>query len=113
MPVKDRLLVVYIAHPVSGNVEENLAAAKQWVAWAAGQGVSPVASYIPLCEVLDDADPANRELGMRCDFAVIERCDEVWLCGGYVSKGMRAEADHAERHGIPVRSIHSMTGASL
>jgi hypothetical protein len=44
----------------------------------------------------------NRVLGLRRNYAVIEKCDELWLVGPRVSSGMRAEADYAERCGVSV-----------
>jgi hypothetical protein len=43
-----------------------------------------------------------RDLGLACDFALIERCDELWLVGGRVSPGMALEAEHARKHGVTV-----------
>jgi hypothetical protein len=86
--------IVYIAHPLNAPTEEARAAnrenAAKWAAW------------IVLSGVLSED---HRELGLACDLALIERCAEVWLVGGRVSPGMRIEADHAHRKGIPVRSF--------
>jgi hypothetical protein len=97
---------VYIAHPLSAptkkGIEENRKNAVLWAAWAATErGVSPSCSWIVLTGVIEET-PANRELGLRCDLAQVERVDEVWLVGGRVSAGMRLEADHALSLSIPV-----------
>lgn len=101
--MSDEMRVVYIAHPVSGDVEANLASAAEWVRWAAVEmGVAPVAPYIEMCAAMDDDDPHEREVGMRADKAILARCDEVWLCGPLVSPGMRSEAMQALSKGIDV-----------
>lgn len=108
------LPVVYIAHPVSGDVEANLASAARWVRWAAVRmGVAPVAPYITFCAVLDDDDEADRALGMRCDLAILRKCDEVWLCGERVSEGMAGERDHAHANGIRVYRFTAMVAACV
>jgi hypothetical protein len=47
---------------------------------------------------------ANRDLGMMRNYAIIERCDELWLVGPRVSEGMVLEADYAKRKGLVVVS---------
>lgn len=99
--------LIYIAHPVSGDVAANLANAKQWLRWAHIEHpcCAPIAPWIPACEVFDDSDAQAREHGLLCDMAIIERCDELWLCGGIVSAGMRIEQEHAMRHRVIVRNL--------
>lgn len=98
---------VYIAHrlsaPTREGIEANRARASRWVAWAARQGVSPCATWIVLTGQWDET-PENRELGMACDFAEIESCHEIWICGQAEdlekSTGMQAEKAHAKLHGV-------------
>jgi predicted amidohydrolase len=104
--------VVYMAHPVSGDVEGNLAKARILVRQLEEKhpDVAIVASWITECEIWDDADPEQRAAGMRRDMAVVAKCDELWLVGPHVSSGMALEEDHANSLGIPVRD---MTGPQL
>jgi hypothetical protein len=89
--------VVYLAHPLSGDIERNRANAARWVAWATVvHRVAVVADWITLSGQLSEAE--GRELGLECDKALIERCDEIWLVGGRVSPGMLLELEHAKRH---------------
>lgn len=82
--------VVYIAHPYGGSADLR-ERAKRWFRWAAvHQRVSPVADWIIMTELLDET---NREFGLKCDVALVKRCDEVWLVGGRVSPGMKVESD--------------------
>ncbi len=94
---------VYIAHPLGAGSdrEANRARAARWVAWAGERSICPMASWIILSGEWAET-PGNRERGLAIDFAQIERCDEVWLCGPFVSKGMALEADYARQNGIPV-----------
>jgi hypothetical protein len=103
--------VVYIAHPLNAATDEereaNRANAARWCAWAAMvQRVAPVADWIVLSGVLSEEQ--GREQGLKIDCALLERCDEVWLCGGRVSPGMQVEADHARKAGIPVCDLTAM-----
>ncbi len=99
--------VVYIAHPLNAStrqgIEHNRTNAAQWAAWAAmTQNVSPVCDWIVLSGVLSEE---HRAVGLECDLALIERVDEVWLCGGRVSPGMAIERDHAKLLGKPIVSF--------
>ena len=98
------LRVVYLAHPVSGDVPGNLARARRWLAWAiaAHADVAPIAPWITQCEVQDDAHEKQRARGLRDDCAVVARCDELWLVGGRISAGMRLERVAAEDAGVLV-----------
>lgn len=100
--------VIYLASPLRADtpegVAENLARAKRWLAWVLQTftHVHPIAPWIPCVEVLDDQVAENRWRGMSANLAAIERCDAVWLVGGRVSDGMRAEAEHARAQGLAV-----------
>lgn len=100
------MLVVYMAHPVAGDVEGNLRRARQWVRWLEhNYPVAVVATWITECEIWDDGDPLQREAGMARNFAVIEKCDAVWLVGGRLSNGMAREREHALLFG---RQVHDL-----
>lgn len=97
--------IVYIAHqrasPTPEGRDDNREAAKDWLAWAAHQGVAPVASWIPLSERWTEEQ--GRSLGLTIDCELVRRCDELWLCGPVVSPGMQKEKETAELYGIPIR----------
>lgn len=95
--------LVYIAHPVSGDVPRNLMQGREFVQRAYMADVAPLAPWITGCEVLDDNDPVQREIGLLCDETTVTRCDEIWLCGPRVSEGMKRELAIAEAIGLTVR----------
>jgi hypothetical protein len=100
--LKKRL--VYVAHPLGDGEDRprNIVRASKWVAWAAEQGVAPTCTWIVLATQWDES---RRDEELAIDLALIERCDEVWLCGPRVSKGMNIEATHAKTKGIPVHVL--------
>lgn len=98
--------LVYIAHPLRGDLELNLRMAARWVRWAAVEkGVCPVAPYIAFCAALDDHSEEERKLGMELDLLILERCDELWLCGPHTSDGMKDEARRMRSLGRPVSDL--------
>lgn len=97
--------LVYIASPLSGDVEANLHFARQACLNAISQGVTPFAPHLLYPQMLDDNDPAQRELGMKMGDQMLSLCDELWMCGDIVSPGMAAERRRADELGIPVRTV--------
>lgn len=89
--------VCYLAHPVSGNIEANLLAAKEWYRFCviSFPKVAFVANWIVNAEIFDDNQPLQREAGLVACEAVIKRCDAMLMVGPRVSDGMRRESKHA------------------
>lgn len=105
-----RYRVVYLAHPVSGDVPANLARARLWLRWLyerLGSSVVLVAPWILDVEILPlrDAVLREREISLERCLATVQRCEAVMLIGGRVSAGMLAEARHAVRCGLRVLDL--------
>lgn len=60
-----------------------------------------VASWITLSGQWSET-PENRKLGLGCDLALLEHCQEIWLTGPEISKGMAIELDFAKAQGLRV-----------
>lgn len=98
--------VVFIAHAIRGDIEGNLEKVQKYIRQAVYEGDFPCCPWYAIVEALDDGDEEQRKAGIETNFMILERCDELWVCGDYSeSKGMRSEIDHAERHNIPVRYL--------
>lgn len=98
--------IVYIAHPISGDVAGNLQKIKE-IAREITLKYPDVVAFAPYwfdCHFLDDNIPEERQRGIRNDREFFERkvIDEVWLYGDRISKGMREEIKLAQRLGIIV-----------
>lgn len=105
--------LTYIASPLSGDVEQNLDFARQACRYAIAQGVTPFAPHLLYTQMLDDGDPAERELGIEMGNQMLELCQELWLCGDRISAGMEGERNTAEELGIPVRQISTQEVLSV
>ena len=97
--------LVYIASPYAGDVEQNVAFAKRACRHAISQGHTPIAVHLLYPQILDDSDPAEREIGLRLGHRVLESCDELWACGDRISSGMALEIAEAKSLDIPIRSV--------
>lgn len=112
--------LIYVAHPLTPLPEEvaehaaqkrmilqdayvtlrrmNLERAARWVAWIAEFGHVPVATWITLASVWDES---KRDAGLANDFELLARCDEMWLVGGRISRGMDEERKAASDAQVP------------
>jgi len=95
--------IVYICSPFSGNVERNTAAAQKYSRFAVDKGCLPIAPHLLFPQFLDDNDSFERRLGIRFGEILMGKCAEVWVFGSYISNGMRAEIQRAERKGYTLR----------
>ena len=95
---------VYICAPLGGNTEENLKRVRMYTEYALRCGVSPVVPHF-YAECLDDANPAEREMGMSAGLALLWFCDEMWIFGDTVTSGMRNEIQFCKNLNIRIRKI--------
>ena len=97
--------MIYICSPYAGNTEENTAFARQACGYAISQGVVPLAPHLLYPQILNDSIPEERETGIRLAMEILERCEELWMCGDRMSAGMKREAAYAKAKGIPIRRV--------
>lgn len=99
------MITVYIAHPLGSgdDRQRNRENASRWCCGLASMfDICPMAQWIVLSGLWSEQ---YRDLGLRIDFAQIERCDELWLVGGRISPGMGLEMEHAKKCGVTVRDL--------
>ena len=99
---------VWIAHPIAGDVEGNVARVEKLVhhLLRSAPAVVPVVPYLTWLEVLDENRAEDRQLGMSKNKAFFRRgfLDELWICGDR-SVGVSLEIQWAEDAGVPVMDM--------
>jgi hypothetical protein len=93
VPVPDRRLVI-VESPYAGDIEQNVAYARECMADCLRRGEAPIASHLLYTQpgVLDDEVPEERRLGMEAGWAWFRAADAVVVYMDLgISKGM-AEA---------------------
>ena len=87
--------IVYIAHPISGNIEENLKDLIRIIRKINLDypDVVPLAPYYADILALDDTKAEERMRGIKNDVALIHTgiFEEIWLTGNKISFGMQEE----------------------
>ena len=98
--------IAYIAHPIGGDVEGNLAEVLKIVRDININmpDVLPFAPYWIDCHALDDSVQEERNRGIKNDQTLMKAgfIDEVWLFGDRISAGMEHEIKLAKELGVPV-----------
>ncbi len=98
--------IAYIAHPISGDVDGNLADIRRIVRKVNIEylDIVPFVPYYADVVSMDDTVPSERARGIANDMAILSSglIDEVWLTGRRVSSGMQSEIENANKMGIPV-----------
>ena len=97
--------MIYICSLYAGNTEDNTAFARQACGYAISQGAVPLAPHLLYPQILNDSIPEERETGIRLGLEVLERCEELWICGDRMAAGRKREAAYAKARGILVRRI--------
>lgn len=103
------MTIAYIAHPISNDIDANLADIRRIVR-KINLEYPDVVAFVPYyvdIVSLDDTIPAERARGIANDIAILRSgcVDEMWLTGGRISPGMQAEKELAEELGIPVKDM--------
>lgn len=99
--------LVYIAFPYAGAIQSNVEFAKVACCFAVPQGGTPLAVHLLYPQILDDRIPDDRTAGIQMGLRVLKACDELWVCGDFISHGMQAELAAAKEWGIPFKRIRA------
>lgn len=97
--------LIYVCSPVKGNIEHNIAMAKEYCKSVIVAGHIPLAPHIAFEGVLNDNIPSERETALALGLELLKRCDQLWIFGDVISSGMAAEIKLAKSLGIEVKTV--------
>ena len=95
--------LVYICSPYAGDVKQNVNMARVYSRFAIKNTCIPLTPHLLYPQFMDDGSPTERELALFMGLVLLTKCEQVWVFGGVISPGMRAEIEKAEKKNIPVR----------
>ena len=96
--------VAYVCAPLAGDLKKNISNAKKFGKFLFDRGMAPVIPHIN-AEILCDDIPFERELGMRADRELLFKCDELWVFGDTMTKGMKEEIHFAKMINMKIKYI--------
>jgi len=71
--------LVFVCSRYAGDVDRNIQKARGYCRFVMAQGHQPLAPHLLYPQVLDDADPAQREQGLEFSRRLLALADEVWV----------------------------------
>lgn len=95
--------MVYICSPYAGDIKRNTESARRYSRFAVDSGCIPVTPHLLYPQFLNDADPAECQLGLFFGNALMSKCAEVWVFGSTISAGMEVEINRAKRKDYSLR----------
>ncbi len=95
--------MVYICSPLSGDIPANQKNARRYCRFAVDCGCIPLAPHLYFPQFMDDGSGAERDLALFMDIVLLSKCNEMWVFGERVSKGMSIEIEKAKQKGQPIR----------
>lgn len=96
---------VYICAPLSGNIEGNIEKVKRYARYALLSGTAPVVPHY-YAYSLDDTIPKEREIGITAGLGKLWFCDELWIFGDHITKGMETEIRFCKNLNITIKRIY-------
>ena len=94
---------VYICSPFSGDIENNTKNARRYSRFAVFNGCIPITPHLFFPQFMNDDEPAERNVAIEMDLALLLICSEVWVFGDRISRGMEIEIRQAADHNIKIR----------
>ena len=82
-------------------ISRNIEMAKRYCRMAADRGCIPLAPHLLLPQFL--SEEKERDLAISMDLRLLDVCQEIWVCGDFITSGMRREIERASTRGIPIK----------
>lgn len=95
--------LVYICSPFSGDIENNNKRTRAFCRFALDNGNIPLAPHLLFPQFMDDSNEKERDLAIFMDIILMGKCQEVWVLGDVISRGMSIEIEKAKKRRQPVR----------
>lgn len=100
--------LVYICSPYAGDIENNVLNARKYCRFAYERDVIPIAMHLLLPQFMNDEDPKEREQAMHFNYVMLGKCDELWVFGSVISKGMEHEISVAKKRHQKIKWFDEM-----
>lgn len=96
--------LVYICSPYSqGCINDNIENARRYSRFAVDSHCIPITPHIYFTQFMRDEIPDERKTAMFMNMVLLGRCEELWVFGDVISKGIQAEIRRAKRKYMKIR----------
>lgn len=95
--------LIYVASPYRGDIEKNVAFAKEACKFVLNEGNNFYCPHLFLTDILDDDILEERQMGIELGKNMMLKCDALWVFGDRISEGMFGEIEFAKANDIPIQ----------
>ena len=93
--------LVYVCSPFSGDTAGNAEKARRYSRFAVDSGAIPLTPHLLLPQFI--SDKTERDLALFMDMVLLGKCEQLWVFGAEITKGMAAEIGKAKKRQMPIR----------
>lgn len=97
--------LIYIASPYSDDKEKNVEKAKEYCIYTLNESRLFFCPHLIYPDFLNDENKNEREFALKLCKEMILKCDEVWVFGDKITKGMEEEIAFARDNGVPIHRL--------
>lgn len=101
--IENEKKLVFICSPYKDDIEINTLRAKRYGRYAVTKRQVPIIPHLMYPRFLDENNYEERELGLEMGLILLSKCQELWVFGSRISKGMEIEIKKAKEMKIPIR----------
>lgn len=95
--------LVFICSPFAGDTARNAERARDYCRFAVREHRIPIAPHLIFPQFMEESDPAQRSRGIAYGLTLQSKCQEVWVFGNHITKGMALEIKAAKERSLPIR----------
>ena len=95
--------LVYVCSPYAGDIDNNINNARRFGRFTCMQKAIPIIPHLMYPQFMDDSKEDERELAMHFNYVLLGKCNELWVFGGVVSKGMAREIGIAKKRQMKIK----------
>ncbi|MGN0575042.1 MAG: DUF4406 domain-containing protein, partial [Ruminococcus sp.] len=86
-----------------GCINDNIENARRYSRFAVDSHCIPITPHIYFTQFMRDEIPDERKTAMFMNMVLLGRCEELWVFGDVISKGMQVEIRRAKRKYMKIR----------
>jgi hypothetical protein len=94
--------MIFVCSPYRGDIEKNTKRAVFAAKVICNCGDIPIVPHLYFPRFLNENDQYERVRGIECGIELMKGCDQLWLLGPVISRGMEYELKAAQEIRIPV-----------
>lgn len=95
--------MVFICSPYEDDILNSERKARVFSKFAVKQDTIPVTPHLLYPQFMNEDDPADRARALFFGLVLLGKCDQIWVFGNQITKGMAREIRKAQAKGIRVR----------